>query len=70
MTPEAKARIEIDTRLTNASWVVQDFKQLNLGAALGVAVREYPTDKDNTSMRRSTNSSVGGPLSPISTELR
>ncbi len=44
MTPEAKARIEIDTRLTNASWVVQDFKQLNLGAALGVAVREYPTD--------------------------
>lgn len=44
MTPEAKARIEIDTRLTNAGWVVQDFKQLNLGAALGVAVREYPTD--------------------------
>lgn len=44
MTPEAKARIEIDNRLLNASWVVQDFKQLNLGAAQGVAVREYPTD--------------------------
>ena len=44
MTPEAKARIEIDTRLAQAGWFVQDMKQLNLGAGLGVAVREYPTD--------------------------
>ena len=44
MTPEAKARIEIDTRLAQAGWLVQDMKQLNLGAGLGVAVREYPTD--------------------------
>ena len=44
MTPEAKARIEIDTRLAQAGWLVQDMKQLNLGASLGVAVREYPTD--------------------------
>ena len=44
MTPEAKARIEIDTRLAQAGWLVQDMKQLNLGAAVGVAVREYPTD--------------------------
>ena len=32
MTPEAKARIEIDTRLAQAGWLVQDMKQLNLGA--------------------------------------
>lgn len=44
MTPEAKARIEIDTRLAQAGWLVQDLKQLNLGAAMGVVVREYPTD--------------------------
>ena len=44
MTPETKARLEIDKRLEQAGWVVQDMKQLNLGAALGVAVREYPTD--------------------------
>lgn len=44
MTPEAKAREKIDEKLAQAGWVVQDLKQINLGAALGVAVREYPTD--------------------------
>ena len=44
MTPETKARQEIDKRLEQAGWQVQDMKQLNLSAALGVAVREYPTD--------------------------
>ena len=38
MTPEAKARLEIDARLQQAGWQVQDFKALNLGAARGVAV--------------------------------
>ena len=44
MTPEAKAREQIDQKLEGAGWVIQDLKQLNLGAGLGVAVREYPTD--------------------------
>jgi type I restriction enzyme R subunit len=44
MTPEAKARQIIDERLTAAGWAVQDMKALNLGASVGVAVREYPTD--------------------------
>lgn len=44
MTPEAKARQQIDQKLESAGWVIQDMKQLNLGAGLGVAVREYPTD--------------------------
>ena len=44
MTPEAKARLLIDQKLESAGWVVQDQKDLNLGAGLGVAVREYPTD--------------------------
>lgn len=44
MTPEAKARQQIDDKLAAAGWAVQDMKQLNLGAGQGVAVREYPTD--------------------------
>jgi type I restriction enzyme R subunit len=44
MTPEAKARETIDSKLEAAGWVVQDMKRVNLNAARGVAVREYPTD--------------------------
>jgi type I restriction enzyme R subunit len=44
MTPEAKAREKIDQKLTQAGWLVQDFKTINLSAAPGVAVREHPTD--------------------------
>ena len=44
MTPETKARQEIDQRLIQAGWVVQDMKELNLAAGVGVAIREYPTD--------------------------
>jgi type I restriction enzyme, R subunit len=44
MTPEAKARLQIDQKLEQADWMVRDLKQINLGASLGVAVREYPTD--------------------------
>lgn len=44
MTPEAKARQQIDEKLEQAGWVLQDMRQLNLSAGLGVAVREYPTD--------------------------
>ncbi len=44
MSPETKARQQIDRKLEQAGWIIQDMKQLNLGAALGVAVREYPTD--------------------------
>ena len=42
-TPEEQAREIIDQKLIAASWVVQDFKQLNLGAGPGVAVREFMT---------------------------
>jgi type I restriction enzyme, R subunit len=43
MTPEARARQQIDQKLEQAGWVVQDLKQINLSAAMGVAVREFPT---------------------------
>jgi type I restriction enzyme, R subunit len=41
MTPEARARVRIDERLTQAGWLVQDREDMNLGAGLGIAVREY-----------------------------
>ena len=43
MTPEQKAREQIDIKLKQAGWLVQDVKQLNPGASVGVAVREFPT---------------------------
>ena len=43
MTPEQKAREQIDTKLIQSGWLVQDVKQLNPGASIGVAVREFPT---------------------------
>lgn len=42
MKPEARARQEIDKLLELAGWIVQDLKELNLGANLGIAVREFP----------------------------
>lgn len=43
MSPEEKARAIIDKKLEQSGWVLQDLKQLNLAAGLGVAVREFPT---------------------------
>lgn len=43
MTPEAKAREQIDKKLQESGWVIQDIKTLNLTVALGVAIREFPT---------------------------
>jgi type III restriction protein res subunit len=44
MTPEQEARIIIDEKLEMSGWIVQNVNHLNLGAALGVAVREFPTN--------------------------
>ncbi|MBA4189519.1 MAG: restriction endonuclease subunit R [Planctomycetaceae bacterium] len=41
MTPEQKAREEIDHLLAQAGWEVQDFADMNSYASLGVAVREF-----------------------------
>ena len=42
-TPEQIAREAIDRRLNDAGWVIQDMNKINLSAALGVAIREFPT---------------------------
>src|SRR4030067_816644 len=42
MTPEEEARKNIDDMLHSAGWALQDYKNVNLGAGSGVAVREFP----------------------------
>ena len=44
MAPEEKARLVIDRKLEEAGWIIQDMKDLDPSAGLGVAIREYPTD--------------------------
>ena len=43
-TPEQAARGKIDAMLEQAGWSVQSKKRIDLGAGLGIAVREYQTD--------------------------
>lgn len=40
MTPEERARQQIDLLLQQSGWIVQDRSQTNLAAGLGVAIRE------------------------------
>ena len=40
MTPEERARQQIDLLLQQSGWIVKDRSQINLSAGLGVAVRE------------------------------
>jgi type I restriction enzyme R subunit len=42
ITPEDRARQNIDRLLTGAGWIVQDKRATNLSAGRGVAVREFP----------------------------
>ena len=41
VTPEQRAREEIDRLLAAAGWAVQDYKNANLHSARGVALREF-----------------------------
>ncbi len=41
-TPEEKARELIDVRLATSGWVVQSYRELDLGAGAGLAVTEFP----------------------------
>jgi type I restriction enzyme R subunit len=43
MTPEEKARHDIDRQLALCGWIVQNRDEMNISAGLGVAVREFPT---------------------------
>ncbi len=40
--PEERARAEIDRLLAAAGWSVQSMSEVNIHAARGVAIREFP----------------------------
>ena len=42
--PEQIARDQIDAKLVEAGWYVQDNSKINFNAGQGIAVREYQTD--------------------------
>src|SRR5262245_1821070 len=42
MTPEQQSRLEIDRQLEQCGWIVQSFRDMNISAGLGIAVREFP----------------------------
>ncbi len=42
MKPEEKTRKQIDQMLEAAGWNIQDLREFNLGASLGVVIREFP----------------------------
>lgn len=44
MTPDEEVRREIDKQLAACGWTVQDHKSMNLSAAPGIAVREFPLE--------------------------
>ncbi|EDK72629.1 protein of unknown function DUF450 [candidate division TM7 genomosp. GTL1] len=44
LTPEQKTRRNIDRKLRECGWSVQNYRSYNPSENLGVAVREYPTD--------------------------
>jgi type I restriction enzyme, R subunit len=48
MKPEERSRQQIDALLRASGWVVQDYAQFNLGAARGVAIREFPLTTGST----------------------
>ncbi len=42
MTPEERARRDIDRQLEQCGWLVQDRPEMHISAGPGVAVREFP----------------------------
>lgn len=41
-TPEQQARLNIDTQLEEAGWIIQDMNNLDISASFWIAVREFP----------------------------
>ena len=43
-TLEQIARDNIDKQLISCGWIIQNKKEINLNAGIGIAIREYQTD--------------------------
>jgi hypothetical protein len=58
--PEDHARANIDAALAAAGWLVQSRAQMNLGAASGIAVREFPAGSGRSIMPCSSAATCAG----------
>ena len=47
LDPEQEAREQIDAQLEESGWVIQNRDEINLGAGLGVAIREFKLKQDH-----------------------
>lgn len=54
-TPEEEARANIDNLLEEAGWTIQDFRNLNLKASLGIAIREFPLESSGPGRKPSAD---------------
>ena len=48
MTPEAEARQTIDSMLEASGWQIQNYTEHATDASLGIAVREYPLEDEQS----------------------
>ncbi|HEX6204714.1 MAG TPA: type I restriction-modification enzyme R subunit C-terminal domain-containing protein [Solirubrobacterales bacterium] len=48
LQPEQRARRVIDHKLRQAGWIIQNYREMNLGAGRAIAVREFPTATGTT----------------------
>ncbi len=60
-TPEQRARDNIDKMLNASGWMVQNKKNIDFSAGLGIAVREYQTDVGPADYVHLTGELTGGP---------
>jgi hypothetical protein len=64
-SPEELAREKIDALLTKCGWTIQHYKQLNLSAARGIAIRQVPLCGSVRSLRDHEYLEADNVLSPI-----
>lgn len=69
MTPEERARQTIDPQLEACGWLVQDYRQMDLSAGVGIAVREFPLTSGEADYLLNIDGRAIGVVEPSRAEL-
>ena len=62
MTPEQKARQKIEQQLVQCGWIVQNYRDMNISAGPGVAIREFPLKTGSADWLLYGNCKALGPI--------
>jgi type I restriction enzyme R subunit len=62
VTPEQKARQKIEQQLIQCGWIVQNYRDMNISAGPGVAIREFPLKTGSADWLLYGNCKALGPL--------